>query len=306
MVIRPISRLFPWWVLLLGLAAFYVPEPFAALQPAIIPLLGVVMLGMGMTLTPENFALVLRRPYTVALGVLLQFIVMPAAAWVIAHAMGMATSLAVGMVLVGSCPGGTASNVVCYLGRGDVALSITLTAVSTAVAVLLTPALTWWYVGQQVPVPAREMLVTIALVVLLPVAAGVVLNQILKRRLLPVKRWFPVISVAAIALIVAVIVAMNRNELSVLAPAVAGGVVLHNAAGLVGGYLVPRAFGLEPRVCRTLAIEVGMQNSGLAVALATKYFSAAAALPGAVFSVWHNLSGAVLAGYWSRRPGEDA
>jgi BASS family bile acid:Na+ symporter len=306
MMIRPIGRLFPWWVLLPGLAAFYVPEPFVALQPAIVPLLGVVMFGMGMTLTPENFALVLRRPCTVALGVLLQFSLMPAAAWAIARSTGMATSLAAGMVLVGSCPGGTASNVICYLGRGDVALSITLTAVSTVLAVLLTPALTWWYVGQEVPVPAADMLVTIALVVLLPVAAGVVLNLMLKRRLVPLKRWFPVISVAVIALIVAVIVAMNRSELAILAPAVAGSVVLHNAAGLVAGYLVPRALGLDPRVCRTLAIEVGMQNSGLAVALATKYFSAAAALPGAVFSVWHNLSGAALAGYWSRRSEEGA
>ena len=157
MLIHPIGRLFPWWVLSLGLAAFYVPEPFVALQPAIVPLLGVVMFGMGMTLTPENFALVLRRPYTVALGVLLQFSLMPVVAWAIARSTGMATSLAAGMVLVGSCPGGTASNVICYLGRGDVALSITLTAVSTAAAVLLTPALTWWYIGQEVPVPVRDM-----------------------------------------------------------------------------------------------------------------------------------------------------
>ena len=303
-MISRMTSLFPLWALLASALAYSAPEVFAGWRPAIVPLLGLVMFGMGMTLTWGNFAEVLRRPGMVLLGTLLQFLVMPAAAWLVARMLGLPPMVAAGLVLVGSCPGGTASNVVCYLARGDVALSITLTTLSTLLAVVATPALTLLYAGAQVPVPAGLMIVAIAKVVLLPVVAGLVVNQLAGRRLAALQHLFPLLSVMAIVVIIAIIVALNHAHLAAMGPAVAVAVVLHNGIGLAAGYWVPRLLGRDERTCRTLSIEVGMQNSGLGVALAVKYFSAAAALPGALFSIWHNLSGSLLAGWWRHRPGQ--
>ncbi|WP_281168001.1 bile acid:sodium symporter family protein [Thioflavicoccus mobilis] len=307
-VVTRFTALMPLWALLGALAAYLEPAPFTAMQGLIVPLLGVVMLGMGMTLTVSDFAAALRRPKVVALGVGLQYLVMPLLGWAIGLALGLPPALLAGLVLVGACPGGTASNVVCYLARGDVALSITLTTCSTLIAIVATPLLTWLYVGERVPVPVGGMLWSIARIVLAPVAIGVMINSLLGVYLAPLKRVFPAISVAAIVVIVAIIVGLNQASLATMVWATALAVVLHNAAGLAAGYWVPRWLGWDERTARTLAIEVGMQNSGLGVALAVKHFSAAAALPGALFSIWHNLSGSLLAGHWSRRappePGE--
>jgi BASS family bile acid:Na+ symporter len=208
---------------------------------------------------------------------------------------------AAGLILVGSCPGGTASNVVCYLARGDVALSITLTSCTTLLAVVLTPALTLLYAGRTVPVPAAEMMRSILVIVAVPVVAGLLARGLLPRLVARLEPILPLVSVAAIAVIIAAIVALNRERIAALALAVAAAVVVHNLAGLAGGYLLARLFGLPERERRTIAIEVGMQNSGLGVALAIQHFGAAAALPGALFSIWHNLSGAALAAFWARR-----
>jgi BASS family bile acid:Na+ symporter len=296
-----ITLLFPLWAILASLFAFARPEPLVGLKPWILPLLGLVMFGMGVTLRTAQFREVLRRPRLVVLGAAMQFGIMPLAAWLIGHLMGLPPPLLAGLVLVGASPGGTASNVICYLARGDVALSITLTTVSTLLAVVLTPLLTLVYVGQRVPVPAVDMLVSILQVVLVPVALGVLLNRLAGGRIAGLQRLFPLISVAAIVLIIAIIVGLNRGSLAAMGLGAAVAVVLHNAVGLGSGYLLARLVGEDETRARTLAIEVGMQNSGLAVALAVKYFSAAAALPGALFSVWHNLSGSALAAWWSRR-----
>jgi BASS family bile acid:Na+ symporter len=300
-MINTVTRLFPLWAVLFSLVAYGLPEFFIGLKPGIVPLLGVVMFGMGMTLTWNNFTEVLKRPGVIGLGVLLQYLVMPLVAWLVAELLGLPPYLMAGLVLVGACPGGTASNVVCYLARGDVALSITLTTASTLLAILLTPLLTWLYVGQKVPVPVASMLWSIFKIVLLPVSLGVLVNSLFGRRLGAVKHLFPLVSVFAIVLIIAIIVGLNRDNLASVGVAVAMAVILHNLFGLMLGYWVPRSVGLDERICRTLAIEVGMQNSGLGVALAVKYFSAAAALPGALFSIWHNLSGSMLAAGWARR-----
>ncbi|MEW8028259.1 MAG: bile acid:sodium symporter family protein [Candidatus Thiodiazotropha sp.] len=299
-MINRITRLFPVWALVFSLAAYGKPGLFIDLKPAIVPLLGVVMFGMGMTLTWKNFTAVLRRPSVIGLGVLMQYMVMPFAAWLIAILIGLPPYLMAGLVLVGACPGGTASNVVCYLARGDVALSITLTTASTLLAIIATPILTWLYVGQKVPVPIASMLWSIFKIVLLPVSLGVLVNSFFTRKLGAIKHIFPLLSVLAIVVIIAIIVALNKANLATMGMAVALSVILHNLLGLAGGYWLPRALGWDERVCRTLAIEVGMQNSGLGVALAVKYFSVAAALPGALFSIWHNLTGSMLAGFWSR------
>ncbi len=295
------TTLFPLWAILGCVLALSVPEWLTGLKPAIVPLLGLVMFGMGVTLTAADFASVLRRPRLIALGVALQYGIMPLMAWLIALALGLPPLLMLGLVLVGACPGGTASNVICYLARGDVALSITLTTVSTLLAVLLTPLLTWLYVGERVPVPAMEMFWSILRIVLIPVALGVLVNRLAGRRLDPVRSIFPLFSVAAIVCIISIIVALSRDTLAQVGALIVLAVILHNLSGLAGGYWIARLLGQDEMRSRTLAIEVGMQNSGLAVALAVNSFSAAAALPGALFSIWHNLSGAALAAWWSHR-----
>ena len=294
--------LFPLWAVVGTAGALVWPDSLTPLRSAILPLLGVVMFGMGLTLTVREFLEVARRPLLIAGGAVLQFGIMPFAAWAVGHAMGLQPDLLVGLILVGACPGGTASNVICYLARGDVALSITFTTVSTFLAILLTPALTWLYVGESVPVPVISMLLSILQVVILPVLAGVTVNRLFGAQLAFLRGAFPLISVAAIVLIIAIVVALNAGLTAVLAWPLVIAVMLHNSLGLAAGYSLPKLFGLDARISRTFAIEVGMQNSGLGVALATQFFSAAAALPGAVFSVWHNLSGSLLAAYWARRP----
>lgn len=295
-------RLFPLWAVLLAAAGYAWPAGFTPLAPWLGWLLGGVMFGMGLTLTPADFREVARRPATVALGLALQYLVMPATAFLVAGMLDLPPALAAGLILVGACPGGTASNVITYLARGDVALSVTLTAVSTALAVLATPWLTWLFAGAYVDVPATAMLLDVVRIVIAPVIAGVAVNTLAGPRLQPLKRVFPLLSVAVICLIIAVVVALNQGQLGELGPAVVLAVMLHNLLGLSLGYGLARLTGADATRARTLAIEVGMQNSGLGVALASQHFAPAATLPGAVFSVWHNLSGSLLASWWGRRP----
>ncbi len=299
-MIHATTRLFPLWAILASLLAWAWPAPFVALKPAIPWLLALIMFSMGLTLRPENFAEALRRPGLIGLGLLLQFSVMPLLAWLIGGWLGLSSGLLAGLVLVGASPGGTASNVITFLARGDVALSITLTACSTLLAVVATPGLTLLYAGHAVEVPAWAMLRSVALIVLLPVLGGVFLNTLFGRWLGGLKPALPLVAVIAICTIIGIVVGLNAGRITRIGAALALAVVLHNAGGLLLGYLVPRLLGQPPRIARTLAIETGMQNSGLAVALAVKYFGPAAALPGALFSLWHNLSGALLASLWRR------
>jgi len=291
---------FPIFAIVFSIFATRYPEFLIDYKPAIIPLLGVVMFAMGMTLTMEDFKRVLKSPKVIGLGLLLQYGLMPLLAFVIAIILGLPTALMAGLILVGTCPGGTASNVICYLAKGDVALSITLTAISTLLAVFLTPVLTWIYIGQEVPVPIVNMMLTVLNIIILPVTLGIIVNRYFGQYLTQVKQLLPVISVTAIVFIIAIIVALNVHQMSQLVFPVIIAVMLHNGLGLVGGYAIAKWLGYDEKICRTLAIEVGMQNSGLGVALATKYFTALTALPGAFFSIWHNITGSLLAAYWTR------
>ena len=274
-----LTRLFPLWAIVFSLLAWYQPELFRSYNNWIVPLLSLVMFGMGLTLHLSDFSYVLRMPRLVLAGIGLQYTVMPITAVAIAMLLGLDPVLTAGMVLVGASPGGTASNVVCYLARGNVALSITLTAVSTLLAVFLTPLLTLELVATSIHVPALDMLLSIMYMVIVPVSLGIAFNHLLDNVLAPVRHVFPLVSVAAIVFIIAIIVSVNTNNLLQLGPVLFAAVVLHNATGLLMGYFITRMLGYSPTECRTLAIEVGMQNSGLAVALAAKYFAASAALP---------------------------
>ena len=235
MRITLLTGLFPLWALLGSLLAWMMPGGFAPLKPAIVPLLGLVMFGMGMTLTGHDFLNVVRRPFPVFLGVMMQFLLMPFAAWALATGAGLPPQLTVGLILVGCSPGGTASNVICYLARGDVALSITLTMASTLLAVVATPLLTLFYAGETVPVPALDILFTVFKIIFLPVMLGVLVNHFFHQALSPVRRVFPLLSVLSIVLIIMIIVALNHDSLANIASGVAAVVVLHNLIGLLGG-----------------------------------------------------------------------
>ena len=300
-VLSRLTQLFPLWAIVVSLLAWQYPELFRSYETWIVPLLSVVMFGMGLTLHLSDFSYVLQMPRLIFAGIVLQYTIMPLTAVVLSDLMGLDPVLTAGMILVGTCPGGTASNVICYLARGNVALSITLTAVSTLLAVILTPALTAELVSKTIDVPVLDMLLSILYMVIIPVSAGVVLNHVAGKILTPVRPVFPLLSVVAIVFIIAIIVSLNAQQVHQIGATVLIAVMLHNSTGLFLGYFTSRLLGYSPAECRTLAIEVGMQNSGLAVALAIKYFTATAALPGAIFSIWHNLSGSILAGFWSVR-----
>jgi len=299
-LINSATKLLPLWAILLSTLAYLAPTLFTPLKPSLFFLLGLVMFGMGMSLKANDFLLIFKSPKPILLGLLLQFLCMPFFAWGLSTWLQLPLALASGMVLVGASPGGTASNVICYLAKGNVALSIAITTFSTLLAVIATPALSLLYLGKQVDVPAMKMLTDIVKIIILPVTAGIIVNQLFGRWLGTARQIFPLISVFAIVLIIAIIVSLNHSRLGSIGIMLVSAVALHNALGLLAGYWLPRAFGMDQRTSKTLAIEVGMQNSGLAVALAAKYFSPAAALPGALFSLWHNLTGSLLASFWSR------
>ncbi|MFK5691180.1 bile acid:sodium symporter family protein [Ornithinimicrobium sp. LYQ92] len=293
--------IFPLLVLAAGALGYAFAGPISTQSGLITPLLGVIMFGMGLTLTLPDFRLVLTRPLPVVLGVAAQYAVMPLVGLGISLALGLPDEIAAGVILVGCVPGGTASNVVAYLARADTALSVTMTSVSTLLAPVLTPLLTLWLIGERLPVDGMGMATTIVQIVLIPVVGGLLVRTFLPglvRRVLPALPWF---SVLVICVVVAVVVSLSADQLLAAGLLVTVAVVLHNGLGLGLGYALGRLTGLGERSARTMAIEVGMQNSGLASGLAATFFTPVAALPGAVFSVWHNLSGAMLAGWFRRR-----
>ncbi len=297
-----INRLFPFWAVLVSVVAFLSPPAFHPVGPWVTLLLSTIMFCAGVTLELSDFRRVILQPGPVLAGLGLHYLIMPLAAWAIAHALGMPPDLAVGMVLVGSVASGTGSTVMVFLSGGDVALSVTISALSTLVGVVATPLLTRLYVSAGISVDVLALLVSILQIVALPVALGLIVNRLLRPVVRRVQPVLPLISMMSILAIIGAVVAGSQASIAAVGPAVFLGVILHNGIGLLGGYWGGRLLGFEESVCRTLALEVGMQNSGLAATLGRLYFSPLAALPGALFSVWHNLSGSVLAAIWSARP----
>lgn len=293
-----ISRLMGVLVLAAALFSLALPE---ALMPvpmqAINPMLGVIMFGMGLTLKVEDFKVVFSRPKDVFAGCLAQFAIMPLLAWLLARVFALPADLALGVILVGCCPGGTASNVITYLAKGDIALSVGMTATSTLLAPLLTPLLTLLYAGRLVDVDAVAMLLSIVYVVIAPILGGSLVQRLLPRFTKRVLPYLPAFSSLMIAVVVAIIVSHTAAKLLVGGVLVLFVVALHNLGGLMLGYALAAILRLSPRKRAAVSIEVGMQNSGLASSLATLHFAAfpLATVPGAIFSVWHNISGAIAA-----------
>ena len=306
-VIEKISEFFGKYMALIVLAvaalALFVPQSSLWIDTSWINyLLMVVMFGMGLTMKPRDFALVFKRPKDILAGTAAQFIIMPALAFGLSKLFQLDPALTAGVVLVGTCPGGTSSNVITYLSKGDVALSVGMTSVNTLLAPLLTPAITWLLLQTTVRVDVWAMFWSIIQVIIIPVALGFVINRFFGKFTEKAVAVLPSVSTVAICLIIAAVVSHNAEKIYTSGVLVFAVVILHNLLGYAGGFGLGKLLKMPPEKVKALSIEVGMQNSGLATSLAGTAFSglAMATVPGAVFSVWHNISGAILAGFYRR------
>jgi BASS family bile acid:Na+ symporter len=304
---------FPLWIVLGCLWAWFQPSAWTWFKPYIEPGLGIIMLGMGLTLRFSDFVNVARQPRAIFIGVAAQFLIMPFAAWAIARTFQLEPGLAIGLILVGCCPGGTASNVICHLARANVPLSVLLTLTSTTVAIVATPLLTQWLAGAWLPVDAWALLKSMIQIVLIPLTVGITVNSAVakSRSAQTFHRWIdtvgPLVSVAVIVLIVACIVGLKKPEIARAAAPLFVSVFLLHAISFLLGYVFARLLGCPEALRRTVSIEVGMQNSGLGAALASKHFVqyALAPVPAAISAVYHCLIGSLLAAWWRSRPPQE-
>ena len=294
-----IGKYMAWIVLIIAALALFAPGTCLWIRTGWINyLLMIVMFGMGLTMKLSDFAVVFTRPRDVIVGCLAQFIVMPLLAFGLGKAFGLSNELLVGVILVGTCPGGTSSNVITYLSKGDTALSVGMTSINTLLAPFLTPALTYLYLRTTVNVDVKSMFVSIIQVVIIPIGLGLMINKLFGKYTQKISDVLPTVSVTAICLIVAAVVSHNSEKILSTGLVIFAVVIMHNLLGYLCGYLIGVLFKMDLPRKKAVAIEIGMQNSGLATTLAGSAFPnlAMATVPGAIFSVWHNISGAILAG----------
>ncbi|EZH65456.1 sodium transporter [Bacillaceae bacterium JMAK1] len=296
------GRYFAVFVIIAAITAFLMPDPFIPINGYVPILLGIVMLGMGMTLKPVDFKLVAKKPIPVLLGLLFQYTIMPLTAFIIALALNLPPELAAGLVLLGSVPGGTSSNVMVYLAKGDLPLSITMTSMSTLIAPITTPAILFLLAGQWMPVNFMSMFTMIIQVIIIPVAIGLLLRKFVPAFVDKTVTVMPLVSVVAILAIMSGAVSANADTLASAGLIAFVAVMLHNAAGLALGYAAATIAKLTPSQRRAVSIEIGMQNTGLGVTLATAHLSPLAAIPSVIGTAWHNITGPIMATYWSKRP----
>ncbi|MEE2638919.1 MAG: bile acid:sodium symporter family protein [Acidobacteriota bacterium] len=304
-ILSALTAAFPLWVLAAGVAALIRPGLFTWFSGSFITIgLGVIMLSMGMTLGFDDFRRVARERARVLPGVLLQYTVMPALGWGLGYVFALPTPFAIGLVLVSCCPGGTASNVIAFLARADVALSVTLTALSTMLAVVMTPILTEFLAGNRIDVPAGGLLLSTVQVVILPVSAGALLKWRFPRAIDTILPLAPLVATVAITMIVASVIGGGRDQIIESGPRLVLAVITLHTLGFLVGYAAGKVVLKREVAARTVSIEVGMQNTGLGVVLAQQNFAnPLVAIPSAIASVFHSLVGSLVAAWWRRRPG---
>jgi len=300
-----ISNTFAIWVLLFAALAFFIPSGFSWIGAYITTLLGIVMFGMGLTITVADFKEVLTRPKDVAVGVVGQFLIMPTLAFLLVKLFNLQPEIAIGVILVGCCPGGTSSNVMTFLSKGDVALSVTVTSITTLLAPIITPGLIYLFASEYIDVAPSALFMSIVKVIIIPIALGFIVQKFFNKQAKASVKMMPLVSVVAIVAIVAAVVAGNQQKIAETGLIIFAVVVLHNCLGYLIGYLFGKFFGMNLAKKKAIAIEVGMQNSGLGASLAVAHFSPLAAVPSAIFSVWHNISGPILATIFSRMNDKD-
>ena len=294
------TNLFPLWVIVFSIWAYFDSQTWTALQTFVIPLLSIVMFSMGLTLKTKDFYRIFKNFKIILLGIFLQFLLMPGIGYFLISIFDLETVIAIGILLVGTAPGGTASNVICYLAKGDIALSISLTTCSTFLAVFFMPTLFWLYTGTDIDVPILQMMLSIFKIIILPVTLGVILNSLNLKFLNKIKNALPLIAITAIVIIIATIIGSSSDQILIYGWLILLIVIFHNLLGFIFGYYSCYLLNLDKKTSRTIAIEVAMQNSGLATAQAIKYFGVISAIPAAFYSVWHNISGSLIASFWKK------
>ena len=262
--------------------------------------LGLVMFGMGMTLNFSKVKKVLSKPYVIVTAVCLQFSAMPLAAYILIKIFSLPPEYALGIIILGSCPGGTASNLIAYLCKADVALSILCTFISTLFSVILTPFLIFFLTNENIHIEVKSLIKSSFFIVFFPVLFGLLLNPFLKNVKI-MNIFLPKISEFFIALIIGVIFSLNIENIQNVSYLLLLSIVIHNLFGLTVGYFVASILRLSNKEKKTFAIEVGMQNSGFGMTLSLIHFGKMVALPSAIFSLWHNISSVVLVYLWKNK-----
>lgn len=289
------------WMLIAAVIGFIFPMQLSTLSNWVPYLLGIVMLGMGLTIDPKDFKIIFQAPRSVIIGVVLQYTIMPLSAFLIVKLFHLPSEIAIGVILVGCCPGGTSSNVMSYLANANVALSVAITSVSTLLAPFLTPALIYLFALEWLQVSFISMFWSVVQVILIPIIIGFVLQKLFKTFADKTATALPIVSVVAISLILASVVGSSKAQILATGLLIFAVVILHNLIGYILGYTFAKILKLDRPDKKAVSIEVGMQNSGLAVSLATVHFNPLSAVPGAVFSLIHNITGPILAKYWNKR-----
>lgn len=296
------------WVSVFGLVAYFYPPVFAAFKSYINVFFGLAMFGIGLVITEEDYRNIIKSPLKVAFGTLCQFTIMPLLALLTSFIFHLSPAWTLGLILTGAAPGAMTSNVISYLSKGDVAFSVSLTAVSTLLCPVLTPLLTLLLAGTRVPIAFFPMFRTIVLIVVLPLAAGFLVRKVLPRFTVKLGEWPSTLSVLAIVVITSYVIAVNKEKLGYATFILFGAVIFHNAAGMIAGYFSGYLFRLNHLRRKTLSIEIGMQNAGLGVVLALTHFNSDVAIPAAIFTIWCILTASILVYFWKfieKKPSEE-
>lgn len=296
-----VGKTFAIWAIVSAILGFIFPEFFASLAKYIVPILGIIMFGMGTTLKTDDFTEVIKRPKLVIIGLIAQFTLMPLIAYILTVVFKLDPLIALGVILVGCCPGGTSSNVITFLAKGDVALSVSITSISTLLAPILTPILLKVFAGQLIEIELSSMMWSITKIIILPISLGLIFHRIMGEKVHIANDILPLVSIIGISIIIAAVIAVSRDTILTSGVLVFIVVMLHNTIGYALGYLIARISGFSEAQRRAIMVEVGMQNSGLGAALAATYFNPVAGLPSALFSVWHSVSGALIANFFMHK-----
>lgn len=296
---KVIGRWFTLLVILWAAFNYILPKTSLWLVSNISYLLGIILFGMGLTLRIEDFERIAKRPLPVIAGTVAHYVIMPTLAWLLCLIFQLKGATAAGVILVGSCPSGTSSSVMAYLAGGDVALDVSIETLSTLLAPIALPGLLLTFAGKYIDIPTTSLFLSTVKIVLFPIILGVILHTIFGKKIEKITHVLPVVSQVAILMIVGAVIAANHANLFTAATAlVIPVVILHNLSGYALGFLFSKLIRLRDPQRKAITFEVGMQDSSLGATLAIKYFVPAAAIPSTIFSIWHNISGSVLASYW--------
>ena len=300
-----LSKWFTLFVVLWAVFNYFFPHVSAPVVPNTKYLLGVILFGMGLTLTGKDFERIAKRPVPVLLGTVAHYVIMPGLAWLLCLVFHLKGATAAGVILVGACPSGTSSSVMAYLAGGDVALDVSIEALSTLLAPVMLPTILYLFAGQFIQVPTQNLFMSTLEIVVFPILLGVVVHTLFGKKLAPVLDFLPVVSQLAILTIIGAVVSANHANIFTAATAVVIPVVmLHNLLGYTLGYLFARLLKLREPQQKALTFEVGMQDSSLGATLALTYFSPAAAIASTIFSIWHNVSGSIMSSWWKNHSKE--